>query len=250
MINQYQPSPDALSGKTILITGAAGGLGSSLARRASQLGSDLVLLDNNERGLNTIHDEIELITGKQPGLYPLDLSGANTDDYYQLAETIKDVFGQLHGLVHCAANLGQITPLASIDAKLWQKTFTVNLHGPLLLTQAVIPLMRTTGNARIIFTSDEKRKAYWGAYAISKAAVEATVSTLADELDTDRDTDNKPLITCNSIDPGKMRTSLRSSAFPGEDPDELPEPASKISAYLYLLSNEAGEVNGETFSLD
>lgn len=250
LISQYLPRPDALKGKTILITGAAGGLGSSIARSAGKLGSDLILLDHNERGLNTIHDEIEAITGTQPGLYPLDLAGANVDDYKQMADTIKDVFGKLDGLVHCAANLGQITPVLSIDAKLWQKTFTVNLHGPLLLTQAVMPLMRSTGSSRIIFTLDDKRKAYWGAYSASKAALEGMVKTLSDELDADRDTHKKMLITCNGIDPGKMRTSLRSSAFPGEDPFSLPDPADKVSAFLYLLSKDAADVNGRVFSLD
>lgn len=250
LISQFQPLPEALKGKSILITGAAGGLGSSIARSAAQLGCELVLLDHNERGLNAIHDEIEASTGNKPGLYPLDLAGATVDDYFQLAETITEVFGRLDGLVHCAANLGQITPVASINAKLWQKTFTVNLHAPLLLTQSVMPLMRKTANARVIFTLDDKRKAYWGAYSVSKCAVEGMLRTLSDELDADRDAAEKMLVTCNGIDPGKMRTSLRSSAFPGEDPSTLPDPSNKVSAFLYLLSEASSQINGQVFSLD
>ena len=249
LISQYHPEPDSLAGKSILITGAAGGLGSSIARSAAGLGCDLVLLDNHERGLNAIHDEIEKLTGTQPGLYPLDLAGANVDDYNQLAETIKDVFGKLDGLVHCAANLGQITPVSSIDAKLWQKTFTVNLHAPMLLTQAVLPLMKATGNARIVYTLDDKRKAYWGAYSVSKTALEGMVRVLADELDADRDNNHNILVTCNGIDPGKMRTTLRSSAFPGEDPSTVPDPTEKLAGFLYLLSQQAENVNGQIFSL-
>ena len=249
LISQFQPEPNALAGKSVMVTGAAGGLGSNIARKISALGGELILLDNNERGLNAIHDELEASTGVQPALYPLDLAGASVDDYALLADTVADVFGKLDGLIHCAANLGQITPVSAIDAKLWQKTFTVNLHGPVLLTQALLPIMKTAGNANIIFTLDNKTKAYWGAYAISKAAVTATVQTLADELDADRNETNEMYITCNGIDPGRMRTSLRSSAFPGEDPSTVPTPNAKVAAYLYLLCDTAEQLNGHCFSL-
>ncbi len=250
LIQNYQPATNELAGKAVLITGAAGGLGSSIARAASELGADLILLDKNERGLNTLHDEIEANTGTQPGLYPLDLAGATVDDYAQLADTLNDVFGQLHGLIHCAANLGQIAPMGSIDAKLWLSTFTVNLHGAMLLTQSVLPLMQQSKNASVVFTVDNKCKAYWGSYAVSKAAIAGMCQTLADELDADRSADNTFPVTCNAIDPGKMRSSLRSSAFPGEDPSALPDPATKVPAYLYLLSDQARQVNGHSFALD
>jgi len=103
--------------------------------------------------------------------YPLDMRGATTDDYKQLADTIDDVFGGLHGIAHCAATLGQISPIDQIDAKTWQETFAVNLHAPVLLTQALLPLLRKTGNGGIVFTTDNKTTAYWGAYGISKASV-------------------------------------------------------------------------------
>jgi len=152
-----------LSGKTILITGAAGGLGSAVAKGAAKVGAELILLDNNQNKLNQLHDEIEADLGKQPGLYPLDLRGATVDDYADLATTIQDVFKGLHGIVHCAATLGQLSPIDHVDAKTWQETFTTNLHAPVLLTTALLPLMRTTGNGGIVFTTDNKKSAYWGA---------------------------------------------------------------------------------------
>ena len=85
-----------MSGRTILITGAAGGLGSAIARQAAKLGAELVLLDNNQSRLNQLHDELEAEHNKQPGLYPLDLRGANTDDYTQLAGTIEDAVSYTH----------------------------------------------------------------------------------------------------------------------------------------------------------
>ncbi|OED42419.1 hypothetical protein AB833_07215 [Chromatiales bacterium (ex Bugula neritina AB1)] len=249
-IQNYQPTETTLASRIVLITGAAGGLGSSIARAASVQGVELILLDKNERGLNALHDEIEANTGKQPGLYPLDLAGASADDYARLADTLHDVYGHVTGLVHCAANLGQIAPLTSIDTKLWLTTFSVNLHGPMLLTQSLLPLLKASGKGSVIFTVDEKCKAYWGSYGISKAAISAMSTTLADELDADKNADNTFPVTCNAINPGKMRTSLRSSAFPGEDPSTLPDPASKAAAYLYLLSSEARNSNGHSFSLD
>ena len=76
-IDSYQPAPDALDSKTILITGAAGGLGGAVAKQAARLGADLVLLDHNQNKLNQLHDEIESDLGRQPGLYPLDMRGAS-----------------------------------------------------------------------------------------------------------------------------------------------------------------------------
>ncbi len=249
LIQNYRAPENALHDQTILITGASGGLGASLARSISSLGGQLVLLDKNERALNQLHDEIESACGVQPGLYPLDLAGATVDDYHQLADTLKEIFDGLNGVVHCAASLGQITPLASVDAKIWQTTFTVNVHAPMLLTQALLPLLRDTGQASVVFTLDDKCKAYWGSYAVSKAAIAAMMTTLADEFDADRNVENYLPVTCNAIDPGKMRTALRSSAFPGENPDKLPDPSVKVPAYLYLLGNDARDINGQTFNL-
>lgn len=249
LINAYQPPPDSMTGKTLLITGAAGGLGSAIARKAATLGADLVLLDNNQNKLNELHDELDAEHGKQPGLYPLDMRGATTDDYKQLADTIDDVFGGLHGIAHCAATLGQISPIDQIDAKTWQETFAVNLHAPVLLTQALLPLLRKTGNGGIVFTTDNKTTAYWGAYGISKASVISAMRIIADELDTSIDspkniTEASNGVTCNAINPGPMRTNLRSSAYPGEDPNSITPPDEKVPAYLYLLSDSGRSSNG------
>lgn len=208
-----------------------------------------MLLDNNQHKLNQLHDELEAKHSKQPALYPLDLRGANTDDYQQLAETIDDVFKGLHGIVHTAATLGQITPIDHLDAKTWQETFTTNLHAPILLTRALLPLMKTTGNGSIIFTTDNKISAYWGAYGISTASIESAMRIMADELDTSSDTGNSIPVTCNAINPGPMRTNLRSSAYPGEDPKSIAPPEDKVAAYLYFLSDKSKSTNGVLIEL-
>jgi len=182
-------------------------------------------------------------------LYPLDLAGASISDYQTLAETLNSTFDKLHGLVHCAATLGQLTPALQIDIKHWINTFNVNLHGPVMLTQALIPLLRSTNNGNIIFTIDDKQTAYWGAYGASKSAIQAWMYSLADELDGLRDDNGMLPVKCNAIDPGRMRTALRSSAFPGELPEEIPMPETKVNAYLYLLDQTSGNVNRQVFNL-
>jgi len=253
LINSYQPTANSMAGKTILITGAAGGLGSALALRAAHLQADLILLDNHERKLNQLHDEIEAAVGKQPGLYPLDMRGATPEDYQQLAETVEDVFKGLHGLVHCAVTLGQITPFEHLDAKQWHETFAANLHGPVMLTKSLLPVMRKSANASIVFTTDDKTKAYWGAYGISKASILPAMQIIADELSSvgakENLVDNQLPVICNAINPGPMRTGLRSTAYPGEDPVSVPAPDEKVPAYLYLLSDMAREMNGQYIAL-
>jgi len=248
-INSFQPEEKSMVGKAVLITGAAGGLGSELANQLANLGADLVLLDFNEKRLNDLHDQLESTTGRQPGLYPLDLRGATVEDYQKLAETVAEVYGGLNGLVHCAAALGQVSPMDNMDAKMWFDTFATNLHGPINLTRALLPLIKIGDDASIVFTTDNKIKAYWGAYGISKAAILSTMRILADELDSAKDSDGMLPLTCNAIDPGPMRTSLRTSGYPGEDPTTVPLPETCAPAFLYLLSNQARHINGELFEL-
>ena len=109
--------------------------------------------------------------------------------------------------------------------------------------------MQKSNNASIVFTTDEKTKAYWGAYGISKASIVPAMQIIADELDPQGAKDIQLPVTCNAINPGPMRTGLRSSAYPGEDPGSIPEPDQKIPAYLYLLSDMAREMNGQYIAL-
>lgn len=243
-INSYEPPANLLKGKTVLITGAAGALGSAIAMAAAGLGCELVLLDKNERGLNSLYDDIASATGIEAGLYPLDLTGASVDDYEALANTIENEFSALNGLIHCAVELGQLSPFANSDPAQWQKSLTANLHGPVFLSAAVLPLMRQSTPASVVFTIDYKRKAYWNSYAASKAALASIVSTLSDELDADRDASRNLKITCNAVQPAKMRSSFRRSAFPGENPASVPYATDNVWPYLFLLSPDARGVNG------
>lgn len=244
-IYTYQAAPDALKNRVILITGAAGGLGSAISVAAARLGAELILLDKSQRGLNALHDKIEAEGLTPPGLYPLDMAGADGGDYADMADIVEKEFGALHGVVHAAATLGQLAPIEQTNLQEWAKTFQVNLHGPLMLTQAMLPLQRQSGRSAIIFTGDARNKAYWGGYGASKAALSGMADIIAAEVS--GSDAGATTITCNTIDPGPMRTSLRASAFPGENPNHSPAPESRAPGYLYLLSDEASAINGEHF---
>ena len=163
----------------------------------------------------------------QPAIVQLDLASATAQDYDRLSDTIDREFGKLDGLVHAAALLGDRTPLEQYDVPTWCRVLHVNLTAPFILTQVLLPNLRKSPDASVIFVSSSvarKPRAYWGAYAISKAGLEALREMLAQELE------GKENIRVNSINPGRMRTAMRAAAYPAEDPNSLPSPGSVTAA--------------------
>ena len=183
--------------------------------------------------------------GPQPAIYPLNLEGATPDHYEELAATLERELGALHGLVHNAALLGKPAPIELYDIEAWYRVQQVNLSAPFLLTRACLPLLRKSGEASIVFLSDEvgrRGKAYWGAYGVTKAGLEGFMRILAAELTS---TD----IRVNSVDPGPVRTALRRSAYPGEDVGTLPLPEQAARSLLYLLGRDGRDLHGQALSL-
>ena len=171
-MHNYKPAPDLLKDRVILVTGASDGIGAAAAKSFAAHGATVVLLGRNIRKLEKVYDEIEALGAPQPAIYPMNLDGAATKDYTALAETLDKEFGRLDGLLHNAALLGTLTPLDQYDLEQWAKVMQVNLHAPYLLTRAVLPLLRNTTDASVIFTSSQvgrKGRAYWGAYGITNA---------------------------------------------------------------------------------
>lgn len=232
-----------------MVTGAYGGLGRLVSTACAALGAHVILLGRSLPHLEKLYDELEEKQYPQPGIVPLDLEGACQQDYQTLADTISQEFGQLNGLVHCAANLGTLTPLQSYDMQQWSKVMACNLHGPVMLTQAMMPLMDKSPNASIIFTLDDHTTAYWGAYGVSKAALKASAQILADETENLVNDQNHPRIAINMINPGPMRTRLRAKAFPGEMPEETPEPETKLAPFIELLARTSPETTADCINL-
>ncbi len=241
---QFTAGADLLAGRVILITGASGGLGRALALECARAGASVILSGRNAAKLERLYDEIEAAGAPQPAIAVLDLATATAVDYDRLAETIGREFGKLDGLVHAAALLGDRTPLEQYDVPTWCRVLHVNLTAPFILTQVLLPNLRKSADASVIFVSSgvvKNSRPFWGAYAVSKTGLESVRSMLSEELEGEEN------IRVNSVNPGRMRTAMRAAAYPAEDPNTLPSPASVTGPFLYLLSAQGRGIDGEYF---
>jgi len=235
---QYIAPADLLKDKIILITGAGDGIGKAAAKAYARHGATVVLLGRTTQKLESVYDEIISERSVQPAIYPMNLEGASPKDYADLANTIETEFGALHGLLHNAAMFGAASPIQHHDVDLWYKVMQINVNAAFLMTRALLPLLVKTDDSRIVFTTDDKTQAYWGAYGTSKAAINGLMNILADELDTEHP------VRVNAINPGPVRTRLRARAFPGENPNTLKTPDEIMAGYLYVMGENCDR-NGE-----
>lgn len=234
---RYQAQQDFLKDKVILVTGAGDGLGQTAAKAYAAHGATVVLLGRTTKKLEKTYDDIINAGHPEPAIYPLNLEGATPKDYEELADTLKEQFGSLHGVLHSAAILGSTSPIQQHDIEIWYQVMQVNLNAPFVMTRALLPLLRETPGSKIIFTTDDKSKAYWGAYGISKDALTSFMKVLGDELDTESNA-----VQVNAINPGAVRTQMRVRAFPGEDPSTLPLTDDVMPVYLYVMSQDCKEI--------
>ncbi|MDN2480718.1 YciK family oxidoreductase [Vibrio agarivorans] len=237
----YSVSSNALEGKVILVTGAGAGIGKQAAISYAQHGATVILLGRTVKKLEQTYDEIESAGYPKPAIVPLDMMGASKQNYLDMADTIEGQFGKLDGVLHNAGALGVISPFDQIEEKMFDEVMQVNVKATFIMTQALIPLLKKSNDARIIFTSStvgHQGRAFWGAYSISKFATEGMMQILADEFS------DSP-IRVNAINPGGTRTSMRASAFPAEDADLLKTPLDIMPLYVYLMAPEGQSVHGQ-----
>lgn len=239
-------TPDELKDKIILVTGANRGFGKAMTLDLAKAGATVIMLGRDLGSLETTYDEVVNAGFAEPILYPLDLEGATPEHYEQLQKDILDNFGRLDGLIHNAGIIGTMMPIEQYDLKLWYSTMQINVNAPFMLTQFLIPVLSKSKDARILFLSSSvgrAAKAYWGAYGVSKFAIEGLSKTLAEELE-------KTNIRVNSFDPKRMRTEMRRTAYPAENSDNNPLPESVSPAIVYLMSEAAQSLNGEQLTLE
>ena len=241
----YKVKEGELEGKVILVTGANRGFGLAITMDLAKAGATVIMLGRDLGSLEYAYDAVVDAGYKEPILYPLDLEGATPENYQELQDNILDQFKKLDGLIHNAAILGTQMPIDQYDIKLWYSTLQINLSAPFMLTQFLIPALMKSDDARILFLSStvgRKARAYWGAYSVSKFGIEGFAKTLSEELE-------KTQITVNTINPGKIRTEMRRTAYPAEDASTVPRPEEKSSVIVYLLSNKGSKINGEQLTI-
>jgi NAD(P)-dependent dehydrogenase (short-subunit alcohol dehydrogenase family) len=239
---QFTADSALLAGRAILITGAGSGLGRALAVECARAGASVILSGRNSSKLERVYDEIAALGAATPAIAVLDLALATAVEYDALAQVIGTEFGKLDGLVHCAGLLGDRTPLEQYDVPTWCKVLHVNLTAPFILTQVLLPQLRKSADASVIFVSSgvvKQSRPFWGAYAVAKTGLESVRSMFAEELE------GEPNIRFNSVNPGRMRTAMRAAAYPAENPNTVPPPESVSGAFLYLLSARGRAIDGQ-----
>ena len=230
-------APGRLHGRISVVTGASRGLGAAIAKRFAGEGSHVVLVARTVGGLEEVDDAIRAAGGAAT-LVPLDLTEFDRID--EMGAALARRFGRIDVLVGNAGILGTLSPMGHIETQVWDRVIAVNLTANWRLIRSFDPLLRASDSGRAIFvTSGAAGGAhpYWGAYAVSKAALEAMVKTWAGEV-------TKTPVKVNLVDPGALRTSMRAEAYPGEDPETVRQ-AGEVTDTFVELAEAASTRHGE-----
>lgn len=221
-----------LSGKIALVTGASRGIGAAVAKAYARAGAHVILLARTQGALEEVDDAIRA-EGGSATIFPFDLSKLR--DINKIGITIAERFGALDILVCNAGMLGTLGPLAHANPKEWDQVFEINVHANMRLLQSVDALLQRSPAGRVIFTGSmtyNRPKAYWGAYRVSKAAVNMLALTYAAETE-------QTNIRVNIVHPGAVETCMLEKAFPGGYPGNNVITLDDLARiYLELASEE------------
>ena len=237
-------APAELAGRVIAVTGASAGIGRAVALACAQHQAEVILVGRNAARLEAVHTEISASGAPEASIAVLDLEQALARDYDRVAAAVLERYGRLDGLLHNAGLLGTLTPIEHYDVPTWCRVLHVNVTAAFALTQVLIPALKKSQDAAVLFTSSavgRQGRAYWGAYAVSKFALEGLSQVLAAELE------GISHVRVNVLNPGRTRTAMRRQAYPAEDLETLPLPESITGAYLALLGPASRGVTGRSF---
>lgn len=210
-----------LKDRIALVVGASRGIGYESALALAKAGAHVVATARTQGALEELDDAIFAATGKHATLIPFDLVDGGAID--RMGGALYERFGKLDIWVHTAATMGAegLTPVSNADPRGFAKIEKTNFTAVYRLIRSLEPLLKGSDAARVIHLTTSVAaapKAFWGAYAATKAGAEALMKCWADEIE------SMP-IRVSIVDPGRMRTQLRAQAYPGEDPSQHPLPS-------------------------
>jgi NAD(P)-dependent dehydrogenase (short-subunit alcohol dehydrogenase family) len=232
--------PTDLTGRVVLVTGASRGLGAALARAFSATGASVAISARTVSSLEALAEEIRRGGGR------CHVRSVDVRDAHAVERWVRDVareLGGLHTLVNNASVLDPRVPLVGVRPEDWTETLAINLTGPFLTARVAAPIMAEGGGGSIINVSSGAAippRREWGAYAVSKHALEGLSRNLAAELDGTG-------VRVNCVDPGAMRTGMRAAAYPDENPEDVLPPAEVAGVFLWLASEASRGVTGSRF---
>jgi NAD(P)-dependent dehydrogenase (short-subunit alcohol dehydrogenase family) len=217
-----------LAGRLALVTGASRGIGAATAEALGRAGAHVILTARTAGALEEVEDRIHAAGGSAT-IAPLDM--VEGDSIARLATAISGRWQALDILVLNAATLGSLAPVPAIEGKEFAGVMTLNVLAQHTMIAAFDPLLRASASAAVIGVTSSvatSPRAYWGAYAASKAALETLLLTYADEVKA------ISAIRVAIVDPGATATRMRARAFPGEDAATLKPPSAVADAILTL----------------
>ena len=238
------PAAAELAGRVIAITGASDGIGRAVALACARHQATVILIGRNERKLEAVHAEVGASGAPEASIAVLDLERALAADYDRVADAVLERYGRLDGLLHNAALLGSLSPIEHYDVPTWCRVLHVNVTAAFALTQVLLPALKKSADASVLFTAStvgRQGRAYWGAYAVSKFALEGLSQVLSAELE------GISRVRVNTLNPGRARTAMRRQAYPAEDTATLPLPAALTAPYIALLGPASRGISGGSF---
>ena len=240
----HVPAPAELAGRVVAITGASSGIGRAVALACARCQANVILVGRDAAKLDAVHGQIAAAGSPEASIALLDLEKAVARDYDALADAVLERYGRLDGLLHNAGLLGTLTPIEQYDVPTWCRVLHVNVTAAFVLTQVLLPALKKSADASVVFTASSvgrRGRAYWGAYAVSKFALEGLAQVLSDELE------NISQVRVNTLNPGRARTAMRRQAYPAEDFTQVPLPETLTATYIALLGPASRGVTGQAF---
>jgi NAD(P)-dependent dehydrogenase (short-subunit alcohol dehydrogenase family) len=223
---------NAFAGKIALVTGASRGIGAATATALAAQGAHVILTARTAKDLEAVEDAI-FDAGGSATIAPLDLTDG--DSIARLAVAVTERWGKLDILVLNAAMLGTLSPVPAIDGAEFARLFTLNVTAQQVMIASFDALLRKSDAGRLLALTSSvgaSPRAFWGAYGASKAALENLVDSYGEEVK------NLSQVRTVIVDPGRTRTAMRASAYPGEDPSTVKEPSIVADAIVQMLKTE------------